>query len=163
MGFIEAGATDYFVPRGYVHVIANCRGTSGSGGEFGFFDEQERQDMHDLVEWAAEQPWSDGSVGMIGISYFAMTQLEAAVEQPPHLKAIFPVGATTDLYEAASHHGLVSATFVTPFLSMIGMTSGRSEKFWRGKLLSAVGAVIRLPRIHKKFATMKRRVRRWPG
>ena len=40
-GFIEAGATDFFVPRGYVHVIANCRGTSGSGGTFGFFDSQE--------------------------------------------------------------------------------------------------------------------------
>jgi uncharacterized protein len=44
--------------------------------------------MYDLVEWAAEQPWSDGNVGMVGISYFAMTQLEAAVECPPHLKAI---------------------------------------------------------------------------
>jgi uncharacterized protein len=51
-GFIEAGASDFFVPRGYVHVIANCRGTSGSGGTFGFFDGQERRDMHDLVEWA---------------------------------------------------------------------------------------------------------------
>jgi len=70
-GFIEAGASDFFVPRGYVHVIANCRGTSGSGGTFGFFDSQERRDMHDLVEWGAQQPWSDGSVGMVGISYFA--------------------------------------------------------------------------------------------
>ena len=90
-GFIEAGASDFFVPRGYVHVIANCRGTSGSGGTFGFFDGQERRDMHDLVEWAAEQPWSDGNVGMIGISYFAGTQMEAAVERPPHLKAIMPI------------------------------------------------------------------------
>jgi uncharacterized protein len=87
-GFIEAGATDFFVPRGYVHVIANCRGTGGSGGTFGFFDSQERRDMYDLVEWAAQQPWSDGNVGMIGISYFAGTQMEAAVERPPHLKAI---------------------------------------------------------------------------
>src|SRR5450755_2905694 len=69
VGFIEAGATDFFVPRGYVHVIANCRGTSGSGGTFGFFDSQERHDMHDLVEWAAQRPWSDGNIGMIGISY----------------------------------------------------------------------------------------------
>jgi uncharacterized protein len=53
-------------PRGYVHVIANCRGTSGSGGTFGFFDGQERRDMYDLVEWAAQQPWSNGNVGMIG-------------------------------------------------------------------------------------------------
>jgi len=48
-GFIEAGATDFWVPRGYVHVIANVRGTGGSGGTFGFFDPQERRDMYDLV------------------------------------------------------------------------------------------------------------------
>jgi hypothetical protein len=49
-GFIEAGASDFFVPRGYVHVIANLRGTGGSGGTFGFFDAQERRDLYDLVE-----------------------------------------------------------------------------------------------------------------
>ena len=106
MGFIEAGQSDFFVPRGYLHVIANCRGTGGSGGAFGFFDGQERRDMHDLVEWVGQQPWCDGNVGMVGISYFAMTQLEAAVERPAHLKAIFPVAATIDLYESAIHHGL---------------------------------------------------------
>jgi uncharacterized protein len=74
MGFVEAGASDFFVPRGYVHLIVNLRGTGGSGGVFGFFDGQERRDMYDLVEWAAQQPWSDGNVGMVGISYFAMTQ-----------------------------------------------------------------------------------------
>ncbi len=55
-GFIEAGASDFFVPRGYVHVIANIRGTGGSGGVFGYFDAQERRDMYDLVEWAGQQP-----------------------------------------------------------------------------------------------------------
>src|SRR5664279_1521452 len=75
LGFVEAGASDFFVPRGYVHLIANCRGTSGSGGTFGFFDGQERRDMYDLVEWAAAQPWSNGEVGMVGISYFACTQM----------------------------------------------------------------------------------------
>lgn len=49
--------------------------------------------MYDLVEWAAAQPWCDGTIGMVGISYLAMTQLEAAVERPPHLKAILPVGS----------------------------------------------------------------------
>ncbi|MGH3266077.1 MAG: CocE/NonD family hydrolase, partial [Trebonia sp.] len=97
-GFVEAGVTDFWVPRGYVHVIANLRGTCGSEGTFSFFDTQERQDVYDLVEWVAAQPWCDGNVGMIGISYFAMTQLEAAVERPPHLKAIFPLAVTADLY-----------------------------------------------------------------
>jgi predicted acyl esterase len=152
-GFIEAGASDFFVPRGYVHVIANCRGTGGSGGTFGFFDGQERRDMYDLVEWAAAQPWSDGNVGMIGISYFAGTQMEAAVERPPHLRAIMPFAGTFDLYGSATHHGLMSSGFITPFLSMIGMTSGHTNKLWRSKLLDAVRALLLTPAIHKKFET----------
>jgi predicted acyl esterase len=154
MGFIEAGDTDFFVSRGYCHVIANVRGTCGSGGTFGFFDAQERRDMYDLVEWAAAQPWCDGNVGMIGISYFAMTQLEAAVERPPHLKAIFPVGVTADLYEAASHHGLVSSSFITPFLSMAGMTSDRSDGFWRSTPIELARKVLHSPPLHRKFGTM---------
>ena len=153
-GFIEAGVTAFWVPRGYVHVIANVRGTGGSDGTFGFFDAQERRDMHDLVEWAAAQPWCDGNVGMIGISYFAMTQLEAAVERPPHLKAIFPVAVTADLYEGAIHHGLMNASFVTPFLSMIGLASERSDKLWRSAFVSVVRRILNTPRLHRKFATM---------
>lgn len=154
LGFVEAGASDFFVPRGYVHVIANCRGSGGSGGTFGFFDGQERRDLHDLVEWAAAQPWSDGNVGMVGISYFACTQMEAAVERPPHLRAIMPIAGTWDLYESATHHGLGSTGFITPFLAMIGMTSSHSDAFYRSKLLDAVGHVLKLPGIHAKFATM---------
>ena len=153
MGFIEAGATDFFVPRGYVHLIANLRGTGGSQGTFGFHDAQERQDMHDLVEWAAEQPWSNGRIGMIGISYFAMTQLEAASEHPAHLEAIFPIATSSDLYGGAYHNGLFSSTFVTPFLSMIGMASGH-DKLWRGRLVEAVRRVLSTPRLHERFATM---------
>lgn len=153
-GFIEAGATDFWVPRGYGHVIANLRGTGGSGGTFGFFDAQERRDMYDLVEWVAAQPWCDGNVGMIGISYFAMTQLEAAVERPPHLKAIFPVAVTADLYDAAVHHGLSSASFVTPFLSMLGLTAARSDKFWRSRPLGLARWVLNTEPLHHKFATM---------
>ena len=150
-GFIEAGASDFFVPRGYVHLIANCRGTSGSGGTFGFFDGQERRDMYDLVEWAAQQAWSNGNVGMIGISYFAGTQMEAAVEQPPHLKAIMPIAGAFDLYESATHHGLMSSGFLTPFLFMIGMTSGHTNKLWRSKLMDAMRTLLLTPGIHKKF------------
>jgi uncharacterized protein len=98
-------------------------------------------------------PWSDGNVGMIGISYFAMTQMEAAVERPPHLKAIMPVAGTFDLYDSATHHGLVGTSFVTPFLAMIGMTSGHTNKLWRSKLLDAARSVLRTPAIHKKFAS----------
>ena len=154
MGFIEAGASDFWVPRGYVHVIANVRGTGGSEGTFTLADGLERRDMHDLAEWAAEQPWSDGNVGMIGISYFATTQVEAATEHAPHLKAIFPVALSPDLYEATQHHGLFSSSFMTPFLSMIGMTSGHGDELWRGHLVDGARHVLNRPRLHRKFATM---------
>lgn len=154
MGFIESGSSDFFVPRGYAHVIANVRGTGGSGGTFGFMDATERRDMYDLVEWAAARPWSDGNVGMVGISYFAITQLEAAVEQPPHLKAIFPVAVTADLYEAANHHGLLSSGFVTPFLAMIGVTSRHGDEVWRSTIANIARRVLNTPRLHRKFATM---------
>lgn len=152
-GFIEAGATAFWVPRGYTHVIANLRGTCGSGGTFTLFDAQERRDLYDVVEWIAQQDWCDGNVGMIGISYFAMSQLEAAVERPPHLKAIFPLAVTADLYEGASHHGLLSSSFVTPFLAMTGLTSERSDKLWRSRPVDLARRVLNSPRIHKKFET----------
>ena len=154
MGIIEAGATDFWVPRGYAHVIANLRGTGGSEGTFNFFDSEERRDVYDLVEWVAAQPWCDGNVGMIGISYFAMTQLEAAVERPPHLKAIFPVAVSTDLYEAAIHHGLFSSSFVTSFVTMLGVMAGRDDDFWRGKFIRTARHTLNRPRLHAKFATL---------
>src|ERR1700754_977867 len=153
LGFIEAGVTDFWVSRGYVHVIVNLRGTGGSGGTFGFFDAQERRDLYDLIEWAGTQEWSDGNVGMLGISYFGMTQLEAAVEQPPNLKAIFPLAATVDLYQSATHHGLMSASFITSFLAMIGMTSGQSDGFWRSGAIGAARHVLSNSHLHKRFET----------
>jgi len=144
-GFIEAGCSDFFVPRGYVHIIVNLRGTGA--------DEQERKDLYDVIEWAAVQPWSNGKVGMLGISYFAITQLEAAVEQPPHLKAIMPIAATLDLYESAYHHGLFSSSFITPFLFMVGMTSGISNKILRNKVVSIIRKILNTPSIHKQFST----------
>ncbi|ETW21152.1 hypothetical protein MGAST_27910 [Mycobacterium gastri 'Wayne'] len=140
--------------RGYAHVIANLRGTCGSGGTFSFLDAHERQDLYDLVEWVAAQPWCDGNVGMIGISYFAISQLEAAVERPPHLKAIFPLAATADGYEATYHHGLFSSSFVTPFLAMTGLTAERSDKLWRSKPIGLARRVLNSPRVHKKFETL---------
>jgi predicted acyl esterase len=58
----------------------------------------EQRDMADIIEWVAEQPWCTGKVGMMGCSYFAMTQNLAAEQQPPSLKAIFPYDAATDQY-----------------------------------------------------------------
>ena len=57
IGFVEAGASDFFTPRGYAHLIANARGTCGSGGVTSFLDQQEREDLFDVIAWIAAQPW----------------------------------------------------------------------------------------------------------
>jgi putative CocE/NonD family hydrolase len=151
---IEAGNSEFFVSRGYVHVIASLRGTGGSDGEWGMFDEQERDDLHDLVEWAAAQPWSDGNVGMIGISYFAIAQVGAAATRPPHLKAIFPFEVTSDLYEAAYHYGLFSSSFITPWLTMIGVTAPKNAEFWRGHIANTARHILNKPAVHRRLGNI---------
>jgi predicted acyl esterase len=151
LGMIEAGASDFFVPRGYVHLIVNLRGTGGSEGVWTFQDEQERDDLFDLVEWAAAQPWCDGNVGMLGISYFAMTQLAAAVTQPPHLKAIFPLALTDDPYDAAWHNGLLSSGFISAWIPAIGVLAGRAPQMWRSDFFKIVKEVFTTPIVHKRL------------
>jgi predicted acyl esterase len=111
-GGVEAGDPRFLTANGYVHVIADCRGVNKSEGEYrGWMSRQEGQDGYDLVEWIAAQPWCDGNVGMVGISYFGTIQLHVAAEQPPHLKAIMPWNAVADFYREATHHGGILQTF----------------------------------------------------
>ncbi|WP_187586944.1 CocE/NonD family hydrolase [Gordonia sp. OPL2] len=151
LGLVEAGASDFFVPRGYVHVIANARGTAGSDGTWTFFDHQEREDLYDLIEWVAAQPWCDGNVGMLGISYFAMVQLSAAAERPPSLKAIFPFGVNESVYDALSHHGLFVSSFVGPWFSAIGVLSQRTDRLWRSTALKLLTKVLSDRRVHRRL------------
>jgi putative CocE/NonD family hydrolase len=101
----ECGMTEYFVPRGYVHVLADCRGTGYSPGQWVYQGLKEQEDGYDLVEWIAKQPWCNGNVGMLGMSYFAVIQYLVASQQPPHLKAIFPLEGATDRYRENYYRG----------------------------------------------------------
>jgi uncharacterized protein len=89
-GPIEAGDPEYIVPRGYIHVIGDLRGSGDSEGEYISGDPRQFRDGYEVIEWIAQQPWCSGNVGMLGISAYAMFQIRVAMEQPPHLKAIFP-------------------------------------------------------------------------
>ncbi len=75
--------------RGYALVLQDVRGRYASGGEYVPY-RNEGPDGYDTIEWAAAQPWSDGAVGTFGLSYPAAVQWLAAVESPPHLKAMVP-------------------------------------------------------------------------
>jgi uncharacterized protein len=77
------------VKRGYAVVIQDVRGRYASDGEFTPY-QNEGKDGYDTIEWAASQDWSDGSVGTFGLSYPGAVQWLAAVENPPHLKAMVP-------------------------------------------------------------------------
>jgi len=75
--------------RGYAVVIQDVRGRYASDGPFLPY-QNEGKDGYDTIEWAARQPWSDGNVGTFGLSYPGAVQWLAAVENPPHLKAMVP-------------------------------------------------------------------------
>lgn len=102
---IEAGDSEYFASRGYVHVIANVRGTGDSEGRYDLMGPLEQQDGYDLIEWIAAQPWCDGNVGMVGVSYFSWIQYLIAAQQPPSLKAIAPLEGATDFYRDVCYRG----------------------------------------------------------
>ncbi len=75
--------------RGYAVVIQDVRGRYHSDGDFRPY-ENEGRDGYDTIEWAASQPWSNGAVGTFGLSYPGAVQWLAAVQSPPHLKAMIP-------------------------------------------------------------------------
>jgi hypothetical protein len=77
------------VERGYAVVVQDVRGRYASAGEFRPY-QNEAHDGYDTIEWAARQPWSNGSIGTFGLSYPGAVQWLAAVETPPHLKAMVP-------------------------------------------------------------------------
>ena len=121
----EAGITAFWVPRGYVHVLVDVRGTNESDGDWDHMGPTERQDLFDMIEWAAAQPWCDGNVGMTGESYYAWSQLMAAAEQPPHLRAIFPQSAAVDLYRERYMHGGIFQRGVGCWFYVVKELNGR--------------------------------------
>jgi hypothetical protein len=90
---------DYFVRRGYVGARVDVRGTGASEGVADDeYSVQEGRDALEVIAWLAAQPWSNGNVGMWGISYGGFNAIQVAMLRPPALKAIVPVDATDDVY-----------------------------------------------------------------
>ena len=75
------------------------------------FSKRETADFHAAIEWAAEQPWCDGNIGLSGVSYYAMNQWQVAATNPPHLRAICIWEGASDFYRDATHHGGMLSTF----------------------------------------------------
>lgn len=95
----------WWIPRGYIAVRVDGRGSGKSPGQTDPFSLQEALDFHDSIEWSARQPWCSGNVGTLGISYYAMTQWFVANLKPPSLKVMIPWEGAADMYRDFAYHG----------------------------------------------------------
>ncbi len=107
-----------FVADGYAHVNTDVRGSGKSGGALCLLCLREQQDVYDVVEWVAKQPWSNSKVVLYGYSYSAITALLGATLQPPHLTTVVVGHPPTDPYrDVLWHNGLYDHGFVTQWMA----------------------------------------------
>jgi predicted acyl esterase len=100
-----------WVPHHYACVRVDSRGAGCSPGFIDHFSPRETKDFYDCIEWAGAQPWSNGKVGLNGISYYGINQWHVASLQPPHLAAMCIWEGAADWYRDMTHHGGILCTF----------------------------------------------------
>lgn len=94
----EAPDPAWWAQHGYAVINMDTRGGGRSDGRGTLFSNQEADDISQVIAWAAAQPWSTGRIGMLGVSYLALSQYKVAALNPPALKAICPWEGFTDAY-----------------------------------------------------------------
>jgi hypothetical protein len=101
----DYGNHAYFAKRGFVGARVDIRGFGASGGTppEREYSAQEQQDGDAIIAWLARQPWSNGKVGMLGISWGGFNSIQMALRKPPALKAILAVEATEELFTEDVH------------------------------------------------------------
>jgi len=116
---MEELSARFYARRGYVVAVQDVRGRFQSAGRWEPLVHEGR-DGYDTIEWLAARPWSTGRVGMAGGSYLGWTQWLAAVERPPHLVTIVPVGAATDTsYNVPYEYGVFCQAAVLWWMDVV--------------------------------------------
>jgi predicted acyl esterase len=118
----EAPDPATWVPLGYAVVYLDVRGYLASEGDASLLSPEDGEDFYDAIEWAGAQEWSNGNVGLLGVSYLAISQWVAATANPPSLKAIAPWEGQTDAVREVLYHGGVPETAFVEF--WIGRVNG---------------------------------------
>lgn len=117
---------EIFIPRGYAVAISSVRGTGNSEGCFSIGGPQEARDTTAVIQYLAHQPWANGRVGMMGVSYPGTTPQDVWVEAPPELKTIVPISGISDLYKYNFVNGVhINAqgfAFNTYYWGMVGLS-----------------------------------------
>jgi uncharacterized protein len=119
----NAAIAKYFASRGYVFVAQDTRGRYASEGIWHWMTD-DGPDGVDTAKWIAEQPWSDGQIGMLGTSYVGGTQHALAMEQSPFLKTVIPVDAVCNMGYASMRNG---GAFELRFWNWIMLNSGKGS------------------------------------
>ncbi len=101
-----------WVPDGYAIVRVDSRGAGRSPGMLDSWSPREARDFYDCIEWAGTQPWSNGKVGINGISYYAMNQWQVGALRPPHLAALCIWEGSSDYYRELARHGGILCDFL---------------------------------------------------
>ena len=124
----EAPDPAFWCPRGYAVVFVDPRGAWLSQGDLRHNGIGEGEDCYDTIEFLAAMPWSNGKVGMTGVSYLAAIQYLVASLRPPHLAAINPWEGFSDWYREFAYHGGIRETgFVPRGSDNLRFSLGRTE------------------------------------
>jgi predicted acyl esterase len=114
----EVADPEKWVPDGYVVVRVDSRGCGRSPGYVELWSRRENKDFANCIEWAGVQDWSNGKVGLSGISYYAVNQWQVAGLQPKHLAAICVWEGFADFYRELTHNGGIYNTFAQNWYDM---------------------------------------------
>ncbi len=101
-----------WVPDDYACLRIDSRGAGRSPGYLDVWSVREAQDLHQCIEWAGTQSWSNGKVGINGISYYAMNQWQVGALKPPHLAAMCIWEGSSDYYRELCRHGGILCDFL---------------------------------------------------
>lgn len=126
---VAAGSTNQFqswevvdpekwVSDDYICIRVDSRGCGRSPGYVELWSAREAQDFAICIDWAGVQPWSNGKVGINGISYYGMNQWQVAALQPKHLAGICIWEGANDFYRDLSHHGGILCNFIENWYDM---------------------------------------------
>jgi predicted acyl esterase len=114
----EVPDPEKWVPHGYACVRVDSRGCGRSPGYVEHWSPRETKDFAACIEWAGTRGWSNGKVGLSGISYYAVNQWQVAALDPKHLAAICVWEGFADFYRELSHNGGIYSTFAQNWYDM---------------------------------------------
>ncbi|MCZ6509937.1 MAG: CocE/NonD family hydrolase [Alphaproteobacteria bacterium] len=126
-----------WVPDDYVCIRVDSRGAGRSPGVIDIWSLREAEDLAICVDWAGVQDWSNGKVGLNGISYYAENQWQTAALQPKHLAAICPWEGAADYYRDMAHHGGIFCNGFShdwPLHQVYSVQHGKGENGYKSRM-----------------------------